>query len=136
MLGVILPLTPAVAQGVLPTAAVVPRAYNGNCPASLEFVGHVTVTSPGMKIEYQWERSDGSTGKVLRATIGKAPLPGAPRDTSASASASAKTTEGVVSDKWHVGFPGRGGRFWEKLHILSPIDIRTSATTIDVTCRN
>jgi hypothetical protein len=117
---------------VLPTAAAVPRTYAGNCPTSVEFVGHILVTVPGTRVDYQWERSNGTIGKVLHAQIGKPPAPGSPPDTAKQAN----VTDLVKSDKWYVGLPSEGGQFWEKLHILSPFDIRSAAAPVDVACRD
>jgi hypothetical protein len=116
---------------VLPTASAFPRTYAGNCPRSIEFVGHILVTVPGTRVDYQWERSNGTKGKVLHAQIGKPLVPGAPRDTMKSPN----VTEPVVSDKWYVGLPQEGGRFWEKLHILEPFDIVSPPALVDVECR-
>jgi hypothetical protein len=122
---------PLNAQAVLPTASAFPRTYAGNCPRSIEFVGHILVTIPGTRVDYQWERSNGTKGKVLHAQIGQPLPPGAPRDTMKSPN----VTEPVTSDRWFVGLPSEGGRFWEKLHILAPFDIYSPAALVDVECR-
>lgn len=117
---------------MLPAATAFPRTYAGNCPAAIEFVGHVLVTVPGTRIDYQWERSDGKVGKVLHAQIGKPAVPGAPPDTAKGQN----VTEAVTSDRWRIGLPSRDGQFWEKLHILAPFDIRSAAAPVDVICRD
>ncbi len=116
---------------VLPTASAFPRTYAGNCPRSIEFVGHILVTVPGTRVDYQWERSNGTKGKVLHAQIGKPLPPGTPRDTMKSPN----VTEAVASDRWFVGLPQETGRFWEKLHILEPFDISSPPALVDVECR-
>ena len=118
--------------GVLPAAAAFPRTYEGNCPAAIEFVGHVTVTVPGTRVDYQWERSNGTAGKVLHTQIGKAPVPGTPPDTAQRSN----VTEAVASDKWRLALPGKSGQYSETLHILAPFDIRSSAALVDVVCRD
>lgn len=117
---------------VLPTAAAFPRTYAGNCPAVVEFVGHITVTVAGTVVAYQWERSNGTTGKVLHAQIGKARMPATPPDTAKRSN----ITEAVTSDKWRLALPGKSGQYWETLHILAPFDIRSMAASVDVVCRN
>jgi hypothetical protein len=127
----VLTAAPLRAQAVLPTASAFPRTYAGNCPRSIEFVGHILVTIPGTRVDYQWERSNGTKGKVLHAQIGKPVPAGTPRDTMKSPN----VTEPVTSDKWYVGLPSEGGRFWEKLHILAPFDIYSPPALVDVECR-
>lgn len=117
---------------VLPAAAAFPRIYAGNCPAPIEFIGHITATVPGTLVDYQWERSDGSTGKVLHVQIGKGPLPDAPPDTAKRPA----IMVAIASDKWRLALPGKNGQYWETLHILTPFDIRSPAAVVDVTCKN
>ena len=109
--------------GVLPAAVAAPDRYIGNCPARLEFVGHVTVTIPGTTVTYRWERSNGDSGKLLHAQIGTA------KDTGN------RVTAAIPSDIWHVGQQGRTAQFWEVLHIVSPLDIRTQPANVRVECR-
>jgi hypothetical protein len=122
-----------VAQGgaVLPFAAASPNIYNGNCPAKIEFVGRITTTVAGTKVDYRWERSNGDSGKLLHAVIGKPPAPGAPIDTSR-----ATTTQSVPSDIWHLALPSQSGDFWEVLHIVSPFDIRSAHAKVSVNCKD
>jgi hypothetical protein len=121
--------TPLHAQSsaVLPTAVALPATYTGNCPAKIEFVGHLTVTVPGAVIEFRWERSNGDSGKVIRATVGA----GRTVD-----SASHTLTVPVPSDVWHVGQAGRTGQFWEVLHVLAPVDIRSAPARVTLDCRD
>lgn len=125
------PLAAQTTGGATPTAAAFPRQYAGNCPAAIEFIGHVTVTVAGTRVDYQWERSNGTSGKVLHGQIGAPAAGAAPRDTAKPATITAP----VVSDHWRVALPGRGGQFWEKLHILAPVDLRSAAALVDVDCR-
>jgi hypothetical protein len=110
---------------VLPTAVAYPAQYAGNCPARVEFVGHVTVTIPGTRIDYRWERSNGDSTKQLHAQIGR------PTDT-----ARTTLTEAVPSDFWRLALPGHAGVFWEILHIESPFDIRSQPARVTVDCRD
>ena len=115
------------AGGVLPAAIASPERYAGNCPARIEFVGHVTVTLPGTTITYRWERSTGDSSKLLRAQIGVA---AANRD-----SVPARVTVAIPSDFWYVSRPGRSGQFWEVLHVESPVDVRSRTAYVSVDCR-
>ena len=114
---------------VLPTASVLPVSYVGNCPVPVEFIGHITTTVPGTLVEYRWERSDGTIGKTLRATIGKAAVP---PDTARRGN----ITEPVASDKWRLALPGKNGRYSSTLHILSPFDIKSKPAELMVACRD
>lgn len=124
--------TPLAAQGtgaVLPSATASPTRYAGNCPAKIEFVGHVTTTQLGMRIDYRWERSNGDSTKLLHVQLG-APAAG---DTSHTPTTAAVVA--IPSDIWHVALPGQSGVFWEVLHIESPFDIRSAPARVQVDCR-
>ena len=114
---------------VLPTATAHPLTYVGNCPVPVEFVGHITTTVPGTLVEYRWERSDGTTGKTLRATIGKAAIP---PDTVRRGN----VTDPVASDNWRLALPGKNGNYSSTLHILTPFDIRSAPAVVRVNCRD
>jgi|SRR5665213_712238 hypothetical protein len=123
---------PLAAQGtaaVTARAAASPDHYEGNCPARIEFVGHVTVTVPGTRLSYRWERSDGDSGKLLHAQVG------VPRSTPPD-SATAPLVAALPSDFWRAGLPGHNGQYWEVLHILSPVDTRSAIARVDIECRN
>ncbi|HEY4321419.1 MAG TPA: hypothetical protein VGM77_09610 [Gemmatimonadales bacterium] len=121
------PLAAQQSGAVLPTAAAVPAEYVGNCPARIAFIGRVTVTIPGTRIDYRWVRSNGDSGKILHAQIGK---PRAAGDT-----ATGNFTGALPADVWHVALPLQTGRFWEVLHILSPFDIASGRAVVAVDCR-
>jgi hypothetical protein len=110
---------------VLPGAVASPDRYAGNCPARIEFVGHVTVTVPGTRIDYRWERSNGDSSRLLHAQIGNV------ADTTRS-----PLTDAIPSDIWRLALPGRGGVFWEVLHIEEPFDIRSQPARVTVDCRD
>ena len=118
------PLAAQRTGAVLPGAVASPDRYAGNCPARIEFVGHVTVTVPGTRIDYRWERSNGDSTRLLHAQIGNA------ADTTRL-----PLTDAIPSDIWRVALPGRGGVFWEVLHIEAPFDIRSQPARVTVDCR-
>jgi hypothetical protein len=118
------PLAAQRTGAVLPAAVASPAHYAGNCPARIEFVGHVTVTVPGTRIDYRWERSNGDSSRLFHAQIGNA------ADTTRP-----QLTEAIPSDNWRVALPGRGGVFWEVLHIEAPFDIRSQPARVTVDCR-
>lgn len=118
------PLAAQRTGAVLPGAVASPTQYAGNCPARIEFVGHVTVTVPGTRIDYRWERSNGDSTKLLHAQLGN------PADTTRTPLA-----EAIPSDVWRLALPGRGGVFWEVLHIEAPFDIRSQPARVMVDCR-
>ncbi|HEY3935419.1 MAG TPA: hypothetical protein VGL65_12475 [Gemmatimonadales bacterium] len=122
------PALPAAAA--VATAAAAPPQYSGNCPAPIDFVGRITATVVGMRIDYQWERSNGTSGKILHVAITPSTARSHPADTSA-----ATYSTPAQADRWRVGFPSRGGRFWERLHILAPVDFTSPPATVDVDCR-
>lgn len=123
------PLAAQVTAAVTARAAASPDHYQGNCPARIEFVGHVTVTVPGTRLTYRWERSDGDSGKVLHAQIG-VPLRSTPDSTALPLIAA------LPSDYWRLGLPGRNGQYWELLHILSPVDTRSAIAPVEMNCSN
>ena len=119
---------PLAAQGtaaVTARAAASPDHYEGNCPARIEFVGHVTVTVPGTRLVYRWERSDGDSGKLLHVQVGVA-----------GSAPPAPLVAALPSDFWRTGLPGHNGQYWEVLHILSPVDTRSGVARVDIECRN
>jgi hypothetical protein len=129
LLGAACPLAAQTTAAVTARAAASPDHYEGNCPARIEFVGHVTVTVPGTRLAYRWERSDGDSGKLLHAQVGLPhPLP--------PDSATPPLIAALPSDFWRTGLPGHNGQYWEVLHILSPVDTRSAIARVDIECRN
>jgi hypothetical protein len=118
------PLAAQRTGAVLPGAVASPAQYAGNCPARIEFIGHVTVTVPGTRVDYRWERSNGDSTRLLHAQIG-----------TAADTARPPLTAAIPSDVWRVALPGRGGVFWEVLHIEQPFDIRSQPARVTVECR-
>jgi hypothetical protein len=119
---------PPQAAAAVATAAAVPPQYSGNCPAPIDFVGRITATAVGMTIDYQWERSNGSASKVLHLTV-----TAAARNHGADSAAAPYSVPTAV-DRWKVGFPARGGRFWERVHIIAPVDFTSRQAQTDVDC--
>ena len=131
-LALLLAVAPLAAQepsAVLPTAVGSPEHYVGNCPTKIEFVGHVTVTIPGTRLDYRWERSNGDSSKLLHAQVGVARS--APQDSSR-----VPLTAALPSDFWRLGLPGHSSQFWDVLHIESPVDIRSAPARVLVECRD
>jgi hypothetical protein len=124
------PLAAQQSAAVLPSVAALPARYTGNCPATIEFLGRVTVTIAGTHIDYQWERSDGHNGKVLHAVIGKARDPKAPPDTTSNP----RFTQQLPSDHWRAGFPNATAQYWEVLHVLAPVDVESGHATVSMNC--
>jgi hypothetical protein len=123
------PLAAQTRSAVLPSAVALPAQYVGNCPTRIEFVGHVTVSIPGTRLDYRWERSNGDSGKLLHAQVG---VPArTPHDTSLT-----QITAALPSDFWRTGLPGHSTQYWEVLHIESPVDIRSAPARIMVECRD
>ena len=132
LLATLLAVAPLAAQtrgAVLPAAVASPDHYVGNCPTKVEFVAHVTVTIPGTRLDYRWERSNGDSGKLMHAQVGL--TGGSPRDSS-----HAPITAALPSDFWRLGLPGHSTQFWEVLHIESPVDIRSAPARVLVECRD
>ncbi|HEY4099621.1 MAG TPA: hypothetical protein VGM20_01965 [Gemmatimonadales bacterium] len=121
------PIPPQAAAAVA-TAAAVPSRYSGNCPAPIDFIGRIIATAVGMTIDYQWERSNGSTSKVQHVTV-----TAAARNHGADSGAAPYSVPTAV-DRWKVGFPARGGRFWERVHIIAPVDFTSPQAQTDVDC--
>jgi hypothetical protein len=92
-----------------------PPAYNGPCPASIEFVGTIFVNRPA-RVSYRWERSDRATGPVQTIFI-----PGG---------------AGGVRTQWQLGRPpGQVFRGAETLHVLSPGDFYSNPAEFTLVCR-
>lgn len=92
-----------------------PRAYVGHCPATLEFIATIRVSRHPVRVEYQWERSDGGRG---------------PREVIEIRSAG----QGVT-DTWTLGGPGQRRVVWERLHVLAPTGISSPQARVRIDCR-
>ena len=106
----------AVAQPAINHVVAVaqPNAYNGPCPATIEFIGTIFVNHPA-RVSYRWERSDHATGAVQTVQIN-----GGGRS---------------VRTQWHLGHP-RGQVFHgtETLHVLSPGDAYSNPAEFTLVC--
>lgn len=92
-----------------------PRAWDGPCPASIEFIATIHVSRSPAWVEYQWERSDGAKGPRQRVEI---------------------RGEGRgVSDVWRLGGRRQRLAIWERLHVLAPTGIYSPAARVTVNCR-
>jgi hypothetical protein len=91
-----------------------PRAYNGPCPASLEFIATIHVSRHPVRVEYQWERSDGGRGR--RETI------------------EIRSAGQGVTDTWTLGRGGERRVVWERLHVLAPTGISSPEARVRVDC--
>jgi hypothetical protein len=96
-------------------AVVNPKKYAGPCPAHLRFTGTIFVKNPPVAVEYQWERSDGATGEVQRAEI--------------------RSAGQGFDDTWDLGEGKMRTRVWERLHVLSPRNVKSNAAAATVICR-
>ena len=116
---VVLFLVPAlaIAQRTVTRVGIVakPRAWDGPCPADIEFVATIHVSRYPTWVEYQWERSDGAKGPRRRVEI--------------------RSAGRGVSDSWRLG--GRRWRrvVWERLHVLAPTGIYSPEARATVNCR-
>ena len=119
LLGVALCLVgqPAVAQPAVNHVVAIakPSAYDGRCPASIEFIATIFVNHPA-KVSYRWERSDRATGPVQTVQI--------------------RSGGQGVRTQWHLGNP-RGEVFHgsETLHVLSPGDAFSNPAEFTLVCR-
>jgi hypothetical protein len=91
-----------------------PQAYNGHCPARIEFIATIHVSHPS-RVEYQWERSDGGRGQRESVDIHSA-------------------GQGVT-DSWTLGGGNERLVVWERLHVLAPTGISSPQARVHVNCR-
>ena len=110
--------TSAVAQAPLVnhvTAVARPAQYDGNCPASIEFVGTIFMNEQAI-VSYRWERSDGATGPVQTVHVT------GPRQ--------------VAVVRWQLRRPvGEVFQGAEILHVLSPGDFHSNPAQFTLVCR-
>lgn len=109
----------AMAQPVISaTVKAMPENYSGKCPATIKFVGRVTVknvTRP-IKIQYKFTRSDGALAPVETLTFD--------RDGSRE-----------VSETWTLGGPGLPSYSgWEAIRIVYPQELDSNRADFSVTC--
>jgi hypothetical protein len=97
------------------TAIAKPSRYDGNCPASIEFIATIVVNYPAT-VSYRWERSDHATGPVQTVNIRSA-------------------GQGVVT-RWQLSRQiGEVFSGWQRLHVLSPGDSYSNEANFTLICR-
>jgi hypothetical protein len=109
-------LPTAEAQQFTVTRVVViakPKTYSGPCPTTIGFLGTIFVSRPA-RVEYRWERSDGTVG---------------PRE-----SVDIRSAGKGVTTTWKVGTPRRVFSGWERLRVLSPNGIVSNTAAIQIKC--
>jgi hypothetical protein len=104
--------TPELAAKVVKvTAAVTPAEYSGKCPKRFEFVGMITVNTPGV-VQYKWIRSDGANAPVQRIAFRK---PGTRR----------------VTTYWQLSAEGQ---HWEAVQVLEPNPMTSNKAVFTLKC--
>jgi hypothetical protein len=93
-----------------------PRSYTGTCPTTLEFIATIHVSRHPVRVEYQWERSDGGRGR--RETI------------------EIRSAGQGVTDTWTLGRGGERRVVWERLHVLAPTGISSPEARVRLECRH
>ena len=99
------------AKVVKVTASVTPADYSGKCPKRFEFVGEITVDSPGA-VEYKWIRSDGANAPIQKIYFRK---PGTQR----------------VTTYWQLSAEGQR---WEAVQTLSPNSMTSNKAVFKLKC--
>ena len=92
-----------------------PRSYVGECPATLEFIATIHVSHHPVRVEYQWERSDGGRGRREVIEI--------------------RSAGQGVTDSWTLGRHGERRVVWERLHVLAPTGISSPEARVRLDCR-
>ncbi|TXH03043.1 MAG: hypothetical protein E6R07_13195 [Nevskiaceae bacterium] len=93
----------------------VPDHYAGDCPAALEFTATVRIAKPPVTLEYVWERSNGSRTQVRRIQ--------------------ARSGTQKITDEWAIGGAPGTLKVWEKLTLLSPLNLSSGVAKATVECR-
>lgn len=106
----------AVAQQYTVTKVVViakQKTYTGPCPTTIEFLGTIFVSRPA-RVEYRWERSDGTVGPREFVDI--------------------RSAGKGVTTTWRVGTPRRSFSGWAKLRALTPNSSISNTAAFQVKC--
>lgn len=93
-----------------------PRSYVGPCPATLEFIATIHVSHHPVRVEYEWERSDGGRGRREVIEI--------------------RSAGQGVTDTWTLGRAGERRVVWERLHVLAPTGISSAEAHVRLDCRH
>ena len=113
---VLLIATNVYAQTVTRVGAVAkPKAYSGQCPAEIQFIGTIRVSRHPVSVEYVWERSDGAQSRRQRVVI--------------------RSAGQAVREYWTLGARAERLHVWEQLHVLAPTNIRSPRVAVRVNCR-
>ena len=88
--------------------------YNGQCPATITFIGDIVVDGP-CTVTYRWVRSDGAQGPVETGVFDAA---GALQ----------------VSNTWTLGGSGWSITEWERIDILTPEPMQSNEATFTLNC--
>jgi hypothetical protein len=104
---------PARVTGLSPT--VDPRMSNGPCPAAFTFTTLITANHYPVTVEYQWERSDGAKGQKQSIELTHAGTP--------------------VTETWKLGGAGTKIEIWERLHVLTPNDMKSGTPKAKLVCK-
>jgi hypothetical protein len=92
-----------------------PKAYTGQCPAEIQFIGTIHVSRQPVAIDYVWERSDGAKSPRRRVVI--------------------RSAGEAVREYWTLGAHRDHLQVWEQLHVLAPTNIRSPRAFVHVNCR-
>lgn len=108
---------PLAAQQTVTEVRIVakPRVYNGPCPATIDFIATIFVSRQPVKVEYQWERSDGAVGPRRQVVI--------------------RSAGQGVRESWTLGRGRERLQIWERLHVLAPTGISSPEQVVRVNCR-
>lgn len=92
-----------------------PKAYTGQCPAEIQFIGTIRVSRHPVAVEYVWERSDGAKSPPQKVVI--------------------RSARQSVREYWTLGAHRDHLQVWEQLHVLAPTNIRSPRAFVRVNCR-
>ena len=93
--------------------------YDGPCPVVVRFQATIYLDRTPMKVQYYWERSDGSKTR--------------PKSVELSANIAPKLN---VKDEWVVGVPGKSYRATDRLHVKTDAgEVLSDTATSPGRCR-
>ena len=96
-------------------AVAKPKSHVGRCPATIDFIGTIHVSHYPVRVEYEWERSDGARSERRTVDI--------------------RSAARGVSDRWTLGQRGERINIWERLHVLAPTGISSPEAHAHLDCR-
>ena len=89
------------------------KSYTGPCPLNVDFLATIFVSRPA-KVEYRWERSDGTVGPREFVDI--------------------RGSGKGVTTTWRVGSPRRSFSVGERLRVLAPNAAASDWATVKIKC--